>query len=70
MFSTRPRIGTRIMFAMFTALPTTIWTRSWGLETITTPSMGSDWNTVSATSEVPGGMSTRRKSMSPQMVSE
>ena len=48
------------MLAILTALPTTIWTRSCGELTMTTPSTGRLWKTVSATSEVPGGMSTSR----------
>ena len=35
-------------------------TRSCGEVTITMPSTGRDWNTVSGTSPVPGGMSTKR----------
>ena len=34
--------------------------RSCGEVTITTPSIGRDWNTVSGTSPVPGGISTKR----------
>ena len=60
MFSTRPMIGTFIFSAMFTAFATIMLTRSCGLVTTTMPSTGSDWNTVSATSPVPGGMSTSR----------
>ena len=58
MFSTSPMTGTFIMAAMLSALPTTICTRSWGELTITMPSMGRLWKTVSATSPVPGGIST------------
>ena len=43
---------------MLTALETIMDTRLCGLVTITTPSTGSDWNTVSITSPVPGGRST------------
>ena len=44
-------------------------TSSCGLKTITMPSTGSDWNTVSGTSPVPGGISTYRQSTSPQHTS-
>ena len=43
---------------MLTALDTIIDTKLCGLVTMTTPSTGSDWNTVSGTSPVPGGRST------------
>ena len=53
---------------MFAALETIMETNSCGLETITIPSSGIDWKTVSGTSPVPGGQSTRSTSTS-QMVS-
>ena len=34
------------------------------------PSTGSDWNTVSGTSPVPGGISTNMKSTSPHITSD
>ena len=43
---------------MFTALVTIMLTSSWGEVTMIIPSTGRDWNTVSGTSPVPGGMST------------
>ena len=58
MFSTRPTTGTSRERARFTALPTIMATSSWGADTVTMPSTGSDWNTVRNTSEVPGGIST------------
>ena len=58
MFSMRPMIGTSIFLAMFTAFPTIMETSSWGEVTIRMPSTGRDWNTVSGTSPVPGGIST------------
>ena len=42
MFSTRPRIGTSIIFAMFTALVTIMDTSSWGEVTMMMPSTGRD----------------------------
>ena len=60
MFSTRPMTSTSMLWARFTALPTIMATSSCGADTVTMPSTGSDWNTVSSTSEVPGGMSTNR----------
>lgn len=47
-----------IIFAIFTAFSTTMLTRSCGEVTMITPSTGRVWNTFSATSPVPGGMST------------
>ncbi len=58
MFSTMPSTGTCIMSAMLTALSTIMPTSSCGDVTTTTPATGRDWNTVSGTSPVPGGMST------------
>ena len=49
---------------MLTALATIMLTRSCGLVTMMTPSIGRDWNTVRGTSPVPGGMSTNMKSTS------
>ena len=69
MFSTTPRMGMFIIWAIFTALPTIMLTSSWGLVTTTMPSTGRVWNTVRGTSPVPGGMSTNRKSTSFQMTS-
>ena len=68
-FSTSPRIGTFIIDAIRTAFSTIIATSSCGEATTTMPSTGSDWNTVSGTSPVPGGMSTNIKSTSLQMTS-
>ena len=58
MFSTRPTTGIFIIWAIFTAFSTTMLTSSWGLVTMISPSTGRDWNTFSATSPVPGGIST------------
>ena len=69
MFSTSPRTGTFIMSAIRTAFSTTSCTRSCGEVTTTAPATGSDWNTVSGTSPVPGGMSTNITSTSPQTTS-
>ena len=69
MFSTSPRTGIFIAEAMRTALPTIMDTSSWGEVTLTIPSTGTDWNTVSGTSPVPGGISTNRTSRSPQITS-
>ena len=60
MFSTRPRMGTSIISAIFTAFSTTMLTSSWGLATMRMPSSGMDWNTERDTSPVPGGISTKR----------
>ena len=57
-FITSPIIGTFIRFAILTAFPTIIATRSCGEVTTIIPSSGIDWNTVSGTSPVPGGIST------------
>ena len=57
MFSTMPSTGIFIIRAMFTAFSTIMPTSSCGLVTTTMPSSGMDWNTVSGTSPVPGGMS-------------
>ena len=46
--------------AILTAFPTIIETSSCGDVTTMIPSTGSDWNTVSGTSPVPGGISTKR----------
>ena len=54
---------------MFTAFATIMETRSWGEVTTMIPSRGMDWNTVRGTSPVPGGISTKRKSTSPQTTS-
>ena len=54
---------------MFTALVTIMLTSSWGEVTMIIPSTGRDWNTVSGTSPVPGGISTNIKSISCQSVS-
>ena len=43
---------------MLTALETIMDTKLCGLVTRMTPSIGSDWKTVSGTSPVPGGRST------------
>ena len=56
----RPRMGTFIIWAIFTALVTIMLTRSWGEVTTTMPSTGRVWNTVRGTSPVPGGMSTNK----------
>ena len=64
MFSIRPRTGTFIMFAIFTAFSTIIPTNSCGVATTTIPSNGIDWKTVNGTSPVPGGISTNITSMS------
>ena len=69
MFSTMPSTGTFIMFAMFTALATIMDTSSCGDATTITPATGRDWNTVSGTSPVPGGMSTNIYSTSSQSTS-
>ena len=69
MFSTRPSTGMFIIAAMLTAFSTIMPTSSWGEVTITTPSSGTDWNTVSGTSPVPGGMSMNMMSQSPQITS-
>ena len=69
MFSTRPMTGFFIIRAILTDFETIISTRSCGEVTVTTPSTGSDWNTVSGTSPVPGGMSTIITSSSPQWTS-
>ena len=58
-----------IMFAMLTAFCTTMPTSSCGEVTTTTPSIGKDWNTVSGTSPVPGGISMNMTSTSFQMTS-
>ena len=47
-----------VLFAIFTALATIMETRSCGEVTMIMPSSGRDWNTVSGTSPVPGGIST------------
>ena len=60
MFSMRPRMGTSIISAIFTAFSTTMETSSWGEATTTMPSRGMDWKTERDTSPVPGGMSTKR----------
>ena len=58
-----------IIWAMLTALATIMPTSSWGLATTMMPSTGRLWNTVSGTSPVPGGISTKRKSTSFQTTS-
>ena len=60
MFSTSPSTGMFIMFAMWMDFLTIMLTRLCGVVTMMTPSTGSDWNTVSDTSPVPGGMSTNK----------
>ena len=52
--------GTAVISAMWAAFWTIMETRSWGEETMTTPSRGRDWKTVRGTSPVPGGQSTNR----------
>ncbi len=69
MFSTRPRMGTCIIWAIWTALPTIMPTSSCGLDTMTMPSTGSVWNTVSGTSPVPGACQ-RTKSTSHDLLPE
>ena len=54
---------------MRTHFSTIMPTSSCGLVTTITPSTGSDWNTVSGTSPVPGGISTNMKSTSPHITS-
>ena len=49
-----------ISFAIRSAFSTMSETSSCGEATIMMPSTGSDWNTVSGTSPVPGGISTKR----------
>ena len=69
MFSTMPRMGMFIIWAMLTALATIMLTSSWGLATTMMPSTGRLWKTVRGTSPVPGGISTKRKSTSFQTTS-
>ena len=52
--------GMFIICAILYAFMTIMRTRSCGEDTITTPSTGRDWKTVSGTSPVPGGISTKR----------
>ena len=52
--------GIFIIPAMLKAFFTIICTSSCGDVTITIPSTGRDWKTVSGTSPVPGGMSTNK----------
>ena len=49
-----------ISFAIRSAFSTMSETSSCGEATMIIPSTGRDWNTVSGTSPVPGGMSTKR----------
>ena len=61
--------GMSIIFAIFTAFATIILTSSCGDVTTIMPSSGRDWNTVSGTSPVPGGISTNIQSTSPHTTS-
>ncbi len=69
MFSTKPIIGISIILAILTALDTIMDTSSWGDVTTIIPSTAMDWNTVSGTSPVPGGISINIKSTSVQITS-
>ena len=54
------KIGISMLFAIFRAFFTIRLTRSCGDVTVMIPSTGIDWKTVSGTSPVPGGISTKR----------
>ena len=58
--STSANNETSISLAMLHALDTIRDTKSCGDVTITMPLSGMDWNTVSGTSPVPGGISTNK----------
>ena len=64
-----PRTGIFIISAILTAFSTIIPTSSCGEVTTIIPSTGIDWNTVSGTSPVPGGISMNIKSTSSQTTS-
>lgn len=50
-----------IIFAILTALPTIMETMIRGEVTTMMPSTGRDWNTVSGTSPVPGGITDKQE---------
>ena len=60
MFSTRPTIGTPTFSNILKPLRASISAMSCGVVTITAPVTGTCCDSVSATSPVPGGMSTIR----------
>ena len=66
MFSITPRTDSLSLRAAKAERWATRWAAGWGVVTTTISARGITWASERVTSPVPGGMSTRRKSGSPQ----
>ena len=69
MFSTIPSTGTSTFRNMLRPFFASISDRSWGVETITAPAIGTRCAMVSCASPVPGGISTTSTSCGPHCTS-
>ena len=70
MFSTTPSTRMPVFCAICAARTATCWAAGCGVVTTSASARGSSWPSDIATSPVPGGMSTRSVSSSPQCTSE
>ena len=70
MFSTAPTIRIPVFSAICAARTATCWAAGCGVVTTSASARGRSWPSDIATSPVPGGMSTRSVSRSPQWTSE